>query len=81
MSVTAESKPRQPLVPGVVSPTLPVPSSIERPEYAWKPTANEGNEPWVQTPEVIEKMRVASKIAARCKKPARRLRRVSPPTN
>lgn len=65
MSVTAESKPRQPLVPGVVSPVRSVPKSIERPEYAWKPTANEGHEPWVQTPEVIEKMRVASKIAAR----------------
>lgn len=42
-----------------------MPSKIERPEYAWKPTAKEGNEPWVQTPETIEAMRVASKIAAR----------------
>ena len=55
---------RAPLTPGTVSPTLPVPDSIERPEYAWKPTANEGHEPWVQTPETIEKMRLASKIAA-----------------
>ncbi|MFZ2242074.1 MAG: type I methionyl aminopeptidase [Gordonia amarae] len=55
---------RAPLKPGTVSPTLPVPDSIERPEYAWKPTANEGHEPWVQTPETIEKMRLASKIAA-----------------
>ncbi|ALG86730.1 type I methionyl aminopeptidase [Gordonia phthalatica] len=55
---------RAPLVPGVVSPTLPVPDSIPRPEYAWKDTVNEGSEPWVQTPETIEKMRVASRIAA-----------------
>ena len=55
---------RAALRPGTVSPTLPVPDSIERPEYAWKPTANEGHEPWVQTPETIEKMRLASTIAA-----------------
>ncbi len=55
---------RAALTPGTVSPTLPVPDSIERPEYAWKPSANEGHEPWVQTPETIEKMRLASKIAA-----------------
>ena len=47
-----------------VSPTLPVPKSIPRPEYVGKPTAREGTEPWVQTPEVIEKMRVAGQIAA-----------------
>ncbi|EOM76018.1 methionyl aminopeptidase [Rhodococcus rhodnii LMG 5362] len=52
------------MVPGTVSPVRPVPSSIEAPEYAWKATANEGHEPWVQTPETIEKMRVASRIAA-----------------
>ncbi|MGB3770245.1 MAG: type I methionyl aminopeptidase [Rhodococcus sp. (in: high G+C Gram-positive bacteria)] len=53
------------LEPGTVSPVLDVPKSIERPEYAWKKTAREGNEPWVQTPETIEKMRLASRIAAR----------------
>ncbi|MGB7362535.1 MAG: type I methionyl aminopeptidase [Rhodococcus sp. (in: high G+C Gram-positive bacteria)] len=52
------------LEPGTVSPVLDVPKSIERPEYAWKKTAREGNEPWVQTPETIEKMRLASRIAA-----------------
>src|SRR4051794_41558262 len=55
---------RTALRPGVVSPTLPVPNSIDRPEYVWKPTAREGTEPWVQTPEVIDKMRVAGRIAA-----------------
>lgn len=55
---------RAPLRPGQVSATLPVPKSIVRPEYAWKPTVQEGSEPWVQAPEVIEKMRVAGRIAA-----------------
>ena len=55
---------RTALVPGTVSPVLDVPKNIERPEYVWKATAREGKEPWVQTPETIEKMRVASKIAA-----------------
>lgn len=55
---------RAALTPGIISPTLPVPDSIERPEYAWKDSVNEGHEPWVQTPETIEKMRLASRIAA-----------------
>lgn len=55
---------RAPLSPGAVSPTLPVPRSIPRPEYVGRATAAEGSEPWVQTPEVIEKMRLASRIAA-----------------
>src|SRR6188472_3938509 len=55
---------RTALRPGVVSPTLPVPRSIAPPEYAWKPTVKEGSEPWVQTPDVIERMRVAGRIAA-----------------
>lgn len=55
---------RKPLVPGTLSPVREVPRSIERPEYAWKNSVNEGREPWVQTPETIEKMRVASRIAA-----------------
>ena len=55
---------RAPLQPGVVAPTLSVPSAIARPEYAWKATVREGSEPWVQTPETIEKVRVAGKIAA-----------------
>jgi methionyl aminopeptidase len=55
---------RSALIAGKVSPTLPVPKSIPRPEYVGKSTAREGTEPWVQTPEVIEKMRVAGRIAA-----------------
>lgn len=55
---------RSALTPGIVSSIRSVPDSIERPEYVWKPTVNEGHEPWVQTAETIEKMRIASKIAA-----------------
>ncbi|WP_019203432.1 type I methionyl aminopeptidase [Tsukamurella sp. 1534] len=55
---------RAALTPGTVAPRLAVPSQIERPEYVDKKSANEGNEPWVQTPETIEKMRLASRIAA-----------------
>jgi len=55
---------RGPLCPGVISPTRPVPKSIERPEYVGRPTAREGSEAWVQTSDVIEKMRVAGRIAA-----------------
>lgn len=52
------------LRPGTLSPTRSVPASIEPPEYAWKKTAKEGSEAWVQTPETIEAMRIAGKIAA-----------------
>ncbi|MFT4201869.1 type I methionyl aminopeptidase [Gordonia sp. (in: high G+C Gram-positive bacteria)] len=55
---------RAPLKPGKVSPRRPVPDHIVRPEYVGKKTAKEGAEPWVQTPEIIERVRVASKIAA-----------------
>ncbi|GAB2671570.1 type I methionyl aminopeptidase [Gordonia jinhuaensis] len=55
---------RSALSPGTISPRRAVPTSIPRPEYAWRPTADEGHEPWVQTPETIEKMRLASRIAA-----------------
>ncbi|RNE49752.1 type I methionyl aminopeptidase [Corynebacterium alimapuense] len=56
---------RAPLTPGKMSPIRSVPGSIERPEYVWKNDVQEGiGEPFVQTPEVIEAMREASKIAA-----------------
>ncbi|SNR72307.1 methionyl aminopeptidase [Haloechinothrix alba] len=55
---------REPLKPGVQTPRRPVPESIVRPEYVDKPAprAEPGN--GVRTPEVIEAMRVASRIAA-----------------
>ena len=55
---------RTALRPGEISPIRDVPRNIERPEYVGRKTAREGNEPWVQTPETIEKMRVAGRIAA-----------------
>lgn len=59
------------LKPGKPTPILTVPESIERPEYAWKDTVHEAEgEPFVQTPEVIEAMREASKIAANALKVA-----------
>jgi methionyl aminopeptidase len=55
---------RAPLTPGKISPWRQVPPSIPRPEYVGK----KGPTPWrgsnVQTPETIEKMRVASRLAA-----------------
>ncbi|WP_026196384.1 type I methionyl aminopeptidase [Corynebacterium lubricantis] len=53
------------LTPGKPTPIRSVPDSIERPEYVWKSEVQENiGEPFVQTPEVIEAMREASKIAA-----------------
>ncbi|WP_433478232.1 type I methionyl aminopeptidase [Spirillospora sp. CA-142024] len=51
------------LRPGNVSPMRKVPSSIPRPEYVGKKRPKTG-EPDVKTPEIIERMRVAGKIAA-----------------
>ncbi len=55
---------RAPLTPADPTPVREVPRSIARPEYAWKPTAREGSEPWVQDEATIEAMRTASRIAA-----------------
>jgi methionyl aminopeptidase len=52
------------LTPGTVGPLRPVPTHIPRPEYVGKASPSRSKEPWVQTPEVIEAMRVASRIAA-----------------
>jgi methionyl aminopeptidase len=53
------------LTPGTVSPTRHVPAHIPRPEYVGKKSPSRSTDPWVQEPEVIEAMRVASAIAAR----------------
>ena len=56
---------RAPLTPGTISPLLEVPASITRPEYAFKDEAKSDDcGPYVQTPEIIEKVRAASRIAA-----------------
>ncbi|TDE30237.1 type I methionyl aminopeptidase [Actinomadura sp. 6K520] len=51
------------LRPGRVSPMRKVPSSIPRPEYVGKKRPKTG-EPDVKSPEIIERMRVAGRIAA-----------------
>lgn len=56
---------RSPLSPGKPTPVREVPKHIDRPEYAWKDEVQENiGEPFIQTPETIEKMREASRIAA-----------------
>ncbi|MEJ2867686.1 type I methionyl aminopeptidase [Actinomycetospora sp. OC33-EN08] len=55
---------RAPLRPGQQTPLRPVPSSIPQPEYVGKRAPARSTDPWVQDPEVIEKMRHASRIAA-----------------
>ncbi|MWA01138.1 type I methionyl aminopeptidase [Actinomadura sp. LD22] len=51
------------LRPGNVSPMRKVPAQIPRPEYVGKKRPKTG-EPDVKTPEIIERMRVAGRIAA-----------------
>ena len=55
---------RAALTPGTLSPWRQVPAGIPRPEYVGKkaPKRHRGSD--VQTPEVIEKMRLASRLAA-----------------
>ncbi|MFD0851988.1 M24 family metallopeptidase, partial [Actinomadura adrarensis] len=51
------------LRPGRVSPMRKVPAHIPRPEYVGKKAPKTG-EPDVKSPEIIERMRVAGRIAA-----------------
>src|SRR5207247_1261546 len=53
-----------PLTPGIISPRREVPASITRPEYVGKaaPTPYDGS--YVTAPEIVDRMRVASKLAA-----------------
>jgi methionyl aminopeptidase len=55
---------RTPLRPGRQTSLRPVPAHIPRPEYVGKPAPTPNTDPWTQPPEVIEAMRVASRIAA-----------------
>ncbi|HST47049.1 type I methionyl aminopeptidase [Jatrophihabitans sp.] len=54
----------RPVTPGTIGPPRPVPGWIERPEYVGRPgpTPFAGSE--VKSPEVIERIRVAARIAA-----------------
>jgi methionyl aminopeptidase len=53
------------LMPGVISKTLTVPSAIVKPEYVGKPAPAEWTGGHTKTPEQIEKIRAAGRIAAR----------------
>jgi methionyl aminopeptidase len=55
---------RAPLKPGTQSPRRPVPASIVRPEYVDKPNPVRDTSDGVRTPEIIEAMRVAGRLAA-----------------
>lgn len=52
------------LVQGTISPLRPVPASIPRPEYVGRPTPAKFTGSEVKSPETLEKIRAASKIAA-----------------
>jgi methionyl aminopeptidase len=64
-AVPATEHSRAPIGPGEISPWRKVPAQIPRPEYVGKerPTPYTGSH--VQTPETIEKMRAAGRLAAR----------------
>ncbi len=52
------------IAPGKVSPMLPVPASIERPEYMFHSGPEVVTTSDIKSPETIEKIRAAGKIAA-----------------
>lgn len=52
------------LTPGIISPMRAVPASIPRPEYVGKKSPNKYTGSHVQSPEAIEKIRAAGRIAA-----------------
>lgn len=56
---------RAPLTPGTPTPIRSVPAEIPRPEYVGRPAPTLTGSSPVQTPETIEKMRLASRLAAR----------------
>jgi methionyl aminopeptidase len=56
---------RTALKPGRQTPIRTVPASIPRPEYVGRDRPAPSTDPWVQSAEIIERMRVASRIAAR----------------
>jgi methionyl aminopeptidase len=58
------------LTPHEISPRLEVPSSIERPEYVDKPGPAPHTGGDVMSPETIEKMRVAGRLAAQAMREA-----------
>ncbi len=55
---------RTALKPGRPTPIRSVPATIARPEYVGRDKPASSTDPWVQTPEIIEKMRLAGRLAA-----------------
>ena len=55
---------RTPLVPGRISPRRPVPATIARPEYVDRPAPKPWTGPDVFDDEMVDRIRVASRIAA-----------------
>ncbi len=56
--------PRATLVPGTISPQRQVPTSIPRPEYVGRPAPTPFTGSDIPAPEVLERIRVAARIAA-----------------
>lgn len=55
------------VTPGTISPRRPVPASVPRPEYVDKPAPSRFTGDEVKDAETIERMRVASKLAAQAR--------------
>lgn len=62
--MTSVHAPRQALVPGTVGPRRAVPATIARPEYVDRPAPQPYTGSDVVAPEVVERIRVAARIAA-----------------
>lgn len=60
----ASTAPIGSLAPGIQTPERFVPASITRPEYVGRPAPRKSEASEIRSAEVIEKMRIASKIAA-----------------
>ena len=56
--------PARTLTPGTIGPRRAVPGTLARPEYVDRPTPQPYDGPEVQSAEVVERMRVAGRIAA-----------------
>jgi methionyl aminopeptidase len=63
--MTVSTAPIGTLAPGELSPRRAVPADIPRPEYVDRPAPAPYTGPEVKPPEVIERMRVAGRLAAR----------------
>jgi methionyl aminopeptidase len=64
MHTASSSAPTGTLTPGRIGPRRPVPASIPRPEYVDRQAARRYDGPEVKPPEIIERMRVAGRLAA-----------------